>query len=311
MGYDLGIDIGGTSIKIGVTDNCLRLIYKDSFPTRTKDGERAIMDDLKAKCREIKQKFDISHIGVGCPGDKDEANVSILRAGNLPFINLPIVKELEEIFEKDVFLDNDGNCALIAEWLCGSGKGLGDMVMVTIGTGIGGGCIVNRGVLRGVDNDGGELGHFSIDPDGPNCPCGQKGCFERFASASALIDATVKAARSNPGSLLSTYCERQAVDGTTVFAALRGGCRAAEDVLEEYGARLATGLNGLCYIFAPELLVLAGGITKEGETLLRFVRPKLIFPEKVKISSLGGDAGMLGASHLHIFADYYLSLRKQ
>jgi glucokinase len=309
MNYSLGIDIGGTSIKVGVVDENHALVYKDSFPTRSNDGSEAIMGDIKAKCRELVKQFNIVNVGVGCPGDKDNANVSILAAGNLPFHNVPVVSELKEIFDCEVYLDNDANCALIAEWLVGSGKGCKDMVILTIGTGIGGGCIVNGTILRGVNNDAGELGHFVIDPTGPECPCGQKGCFELFASATALINATKKAAEENPGSVLASLAA-DGVNGATAFEAYRKGCSVAEKVLEEYGKRLATGINGLHYIFTPELISLEGGVTKEGETLLQFVRPFLLFPAEVKISSLGGDAGIIGASLLYKFADYYLSLRK-
>lgn len=311
MKCNLGIDIGGTNIKIGLTDENHGLIYKDSFPTRSKAGSEGIMSDIKEYCRKLNNEYDIKHIGVGCPGDKDDANVSILTAGNLPFRNVPVVAELASIFDCcNIFLENDGNCALIAEWLVGSGKGCNDMVMVTIGTGIGGGCIVNRDVLRGLHNDAGELGHFVINPEGPDCNCGQKGCFEQFASATALIGYVKKSVNENPGSILAEM-SKEGIDGSTAFKACRAGCNVAKEILSVYGKHLATGLNGLKYIFAPELIALSGGITKEGDTLMEFVIPHLLDPERVKISSLGGDAGIVGASLLYKFSDYYLSLRKK
>ncbi len=309
MNYNLGIDIGGTSVKIGVTDENQVLVYKDSFPTRSRDGADAIMLDILTKCAEIKRNYTIAHVGVGCPGDKDDANVSILEAGNLPFHNVPVVARLAEVFDCGIYLDNDANCALIAEWLVGGGRGCADMVMITIGTGIGGGCIVNNDLLRGVHNDGGELGHFVINPEGPECSCGQKGCYERYASATALIAATEKAAAENPGSVLDKLV-RNGVSGSTAFDAYRMGCPVAEKVLDGYARYVAMGLNGIRYIFAPELISLAGGITREGETLMKFVRPYLLFPSVVKISALGGEAGVIGASLLYKFADYYLFLRK-
>lgn len=308
MNCNLGIDIGGTSVKFGVTDQRLALHYKKTFPTRTTDGSEAIMSDILEECARVKARFAITHVGVGCPGDKDDANTSILIAGNLPFRNFPIVERLSEIFDCGVYLDNDANCALIAEWLAGGGKGCADMVMLTIGTGIGGGCLVGGNLLRGLNNDAGELGHFVINPEGPVCGCGQKGCFETFASATALIDATKKAAERNRGSVLASFAAKS-LDGQTVFDAYRAGSGTAGKVLDGYAKYLATGINGLRYIFAPERIFLAGGITKEGETLMRFVRPYLIAPEIVKISALGGDAGIIGASLLYTFSDYYLSLR--
>lgn len=308
MTFNLGIDIGGTSIKIGVTDQNHNIVYKDSFPTRSYAGSEGIMSDIKEKCRFIKERYNIVNVGVGCPGDKDDANVSILSAGNLPFRNVPVVKELSVVFDHcEVFLENDGNCALIAEWLVGSGKGRHDMVMITIGTGIGGGCIVNSDVLRGLHNDAGELGHFVINPEGPKCGCGQKGCFEQFASATALISAVKKAVAENPDSILA-QCAKEGIDGSTAFQACLKGCSTAEKVLDNYGRYLAIGINGLRYIFAPELITLAGGITRDGETLLKYLRPHLQVPDIVKISSLG-DAGIIGASLLYKFAPYYLSLR--
>ena len=307
---NLGIDIGGTNIKIGVTDKNHTLVYKDSLPTRSDAGSAVIMGDIKEKCKAIKQIYNITHVGIGCPGDKDDANVSIIAAGNLPFNNVPVVAELSEVFDCDVYLDNDANCALIAEWLVGSGQGCNDMVMITIGTGIGGGCIVNRNLLRGVHNDGGELGHFVIDPSGPDCPCGQKGCFERFASATALISAVKKAVNENPTSVIASLA-KDGINGSTAFKAYGMGCPVAETVLDEYAKHLATGINGIRYIFAPELISLAGGITGDGETLIKLLRSYLLAPSVVKISSLGGDAGIIGASLLYKFAKYYLSLRKK
>ena len=306
----LGIDIGGTGIKLGIVNENCELIYKESFPTRKSLGSGTVMNDIIEHVRPMIEEYSPVCIGVGCPGDKDDDNVSILSAGNIPFKNLPIVQILKDAFGLEVYLENDGNCALIGEWLVGSGKGLHDMVMVTIGTGIGGGCIVGDRVLRGLHNDAGELGHFVIDPSGERCPCGQYGCFEKFASATALINQTKKAVEENPDSLLASVASANGLDGRTAFDAFRQGCPVAKKVLDNYGKRLADGINGLMYIFAPELLTLAGGVTREGSTLLDFVKPHLLFGDRVGVSLLQSDAGVIGAALLYNFADYYLSLRK-
>ncbi len=306
----LGIDIGGTGIKLGIVNENNELIYKESFPTRKGNGSDTVIEDILSHVSVLVENYKPECIGVGCPGDKDDDNVSILSAGNIPFKNLHIVQILKDAFGLEVYLENDGNCALIGEWLVGSGKGLEDMVMVTIGTGIGGGCIVGGRVLRGLHNDAGELGHFVIDPSGEECPCGQKGCFEKFASATALIRQTGIAVKENPSSILASIVNENGLDGKSAFNAYKKGCPVAAKVLENYGKRLADGINGLMFIFAPELLTLAGGVTRDGDTLFGFVKPHLIFPDRVGISMLQSDAGVIGAALLHNFADYYLSLRK-
>ena len=308
MKYYLGLDIGGTGIKAGVLSSTHRLVYKNSFRTRSADGEDAIMSDIIAECEKIFSLYKIECIGVGCPGDKDDANVSIVTAGNLPFRNLPIVRILGERFGVEVYLENDGSCALIADWIAGAGKGCKDMIEITVGTGIGGGCVVNGDLMRGVTNDAGELGHFVIDPRGEKCPCGQKGCFERFASATALIKMTRAAAQKHPDSILAAECEK-GVDGRTVFNAYSAGCPVAKRVLAKFAKYLATGINGLDFIFAPQYISLAGGIMNQGDIVMKFLRPKLLHPEKVGVTTLHGDAGVIGAALLWKFKKYYLSLR--
>ena len=219
-GFYCGIDIGGTGIKLGIVNENNELIYKESFPTRKALGSETVMNDIIEHVRPMIEEYSPVCIGVGCPGDKDDDNVSILSAGNIPFKNLPIVQILKDAFGLEVYLENDGNCALIGEWLVGSGKGQHDMVMVTIGTGIGGGCIVGDKVLRGLHNDAGELGHFVIDPSGEKCPCGQYGCFEKFASATALINQTKKAVEENPDSLLASAASENGLDGTNGWYAI-------------------------------------------------------------------------------------------
>ncbi len=308
MKYYLGLDIGGTNIKTGVLSSSHRLVYKNSFPTRSAAGENAIMEDICAECAKVFGMYKIECIGVGCPGDKDDANVSIVAAGNLPFRDLPIVRLLKERFGVEVYLENDGSCALIADWLAGAGKGCTDMVEITVGTGIGGGCVVNGDLMRGVTNDAGELGHFVIDPRGEKCACGQKGCFEKYASATALIKQTRAAAQKNPRSVLAAESS-SGVDGRTVFNAYAKGCPVAKRVLAKYAKYLATGINGLDYIFAPQYISLAGGIMNQGETVLKFLRPYLLHPQKVGVTTLHGDAGVIGAALLWKFKKYYLSLR--
>ena len=310
MKYYLGIDIGGTNIKTGVLSSRHKLVCKNSFPTRSAAGEQAIVDDIIAECERVFASYKIECIGVGCPGDKDDANVSIVEAGNLPFRGLPIVDILSQKFGVEVYLENDGSCALIADWIVGAGKGCADMIEITVGTGIGGGCVVNGDLMRGVTNDAGELGHFVIDPRGEKCPCGQKGCFEKFASATALIKMTRAAAQKHPSSLLAKECEK-GVDGRTVFNAYAAGCPVARGVLKKFAKNLATGINGLDYIFAPEFISLAGGIMNQGDVVLKFLRPYLIHPEKVGVTALHGDAGVIGAALLWKFRKYYLAIRKQ
>ena len=225
----------------------------------------------------------------------------VLRAGNLPFRNVPLASLLQEALGLPTYLENDANCALIAEAAAGVCRGCRDALIVTIGTGIGGAILIDGRIYHGHNNLAGELGHFVIQHGGRQCACGMKGCFEQYASATALVRQTEEAIAANPGSLLAQL-GAEGVDGRTVFSALEQNCPVAEAVLEEYLSYLADGLNSLTYIFQPQMTVLAGGVAKAGQVLTDRLKPKLIPRANVAVSTLKGTSGILGAAMLPVFA---------
>ena len=204
-GMSLGVDIGGTSVKFGVIDGFNNIVYKDSMPTHKDNPAEVIVENIAEKCREIIEKFPISSVGVGTPGviDFEKRTVS---ASNLPFKNLPLAKMLEDKLKLPVFMNNDANCAALGEAMAGEGKNVKNMVMVTLGTGIGGGIIIDKKIYTG-GGEAGEIGHMCIDTDGKKCACGSVGCWERYASATALIEMTEEAAKKNPDSILAKAVE--------------------------------------------------------------------------------------------------------
>jgi len=293
----LGIDIGGTHIKFGVVDNEKRILFKDSIRTRKRGTAKVIMEEIGTACREIINKYPIASIGIGTPGliDKETGGVS---ASNIQFNNDPIAEYLKEYVDVPVFLNNDANCAAYGESQAGVHED--NILMVTLGTGIGGGIIIDGKIYSGKRGGAGEIGHMSIQSDGIKCACGLTGCWEKYASVSALIEQINDAAAENPTSILAEIIKEDNgnVDGMTIFNAMNKGCEVANKVFDKYLTYLATGLNSIANIFRPETIVLAGGITAEGDALLVPLQEKLAPNVNVKISKLQNDAGIMGAALL-------------
>ena len=189
------------------------------------------------------------------------------------------------------------NGALIGEKTAGAAAGYADALLLTIGTGIGGAILIGGKVYRGHNNRAGELGHFSMDLNGELCECGLRGCFEMQASATALVELTKKAAAENPSSLLAEL-SASGVDGTTAFNAARLGCKVAEELLDEYGRRLAMGIDSLAYVFQPQVTVLSGGVSRAGGDLLKYIQPHRVSDNPLAVSPLHGDGGLIGAAVL-------------
>ena len=296
-GMSLGVDIGGTSVKFGVIDGFNNIVYKDSMPTHKDNPAEVIVENVAEKCREIIEKFPISSVGVGTPGviDFEKRTVS---ASNLPFKNLPLAKMLEDKLKLPVFMNNDANCAALGEAMAGEGKNVKNMVMVTLGTGIGGGIIIDKKIYTG-GGEAGEIGHMCIDTDGKKCACGSVGCWERYASATALIEMTEEAAKKNPDSILAKAVEEnQFADGKTAFCAAEAGCPVARAVLDKYIGYLAVGIKNIVNVFSPDAIVLSGGISEAGKALSVPLAERLNSNVKIKISRLGNDAGIIGAALL-------------
>jgi len=296
----LGIDIGGTTVKFGIVDDTFRILEEAAIPTGADRPTEAVVADIITAARPLIEKYAPVTLGVGSPGSIDSAAGVVLRAGNLPFWNVPLASILEEALGLPTYLENDANCALIAEVAAGVCRGCRDALILTIGTGIGGAILIDGRIYHGHNNLAGELGHFVIQHGGRQCACGMRGCFEQYASATALVRQTEEAISENPGSILAQL-GAVGVDGRTVFAAVAQNCPVAEKVLTGYLGYLADGLNSLTYIFQPQMTVLAGGVAKAGDVLTQRLKPLLIPGANVAISTLKGTSGIIGAAMLPEF----------
>ena len=296
----LGIDIGGTTVKLGIVNDTFEILKEQSIPTGADRSTEAVVADIIAAARPLIAKYAPVTLGVGSPGSIDPNAGVVLRAGNLPFRNVPLAALLEEALGLPVSLENDANCALIAEVTAGVCRGCKDALMITIGTGIGGSILIDGKIYYGHNLLAGELGHFVIHHGGRQCACGMKGCFEQYASATALVRATETAIKEHPGSLLAE-AGAGGVDGKTVFTALKQGCPVADGVLSEYLSYLADGLNSLTFIFQPQKIALAGGVANAGDILTERLQPLLGPRTNVALSALKGQSGILGAAMLPVF----------
>ncbi len=288
----LGIDIGGTGVKLGIVDDCYRVLAHTAIPTAADRSSDEIIHDILQAAFPLCEQYHPVAVGIGCAGRIDPVNGVVLRAGHLPFLNEPLVEKIGNALSLPAFIENDANCALLAEAKIGACTDCRDALMVTIGTGIGGAILIDGTIYRAHNFRAGELGHFILDHRGAPCPCGLHGCYEQYASATALVAAAESAAKQHPDSLLAAA----PIDGKHVFAAAKAGCPVASQVLATYGEYVAMGLNSMVKIFMPECIVLAGGIAKAGDDLLSLLSPHLLPEARLRISALGGNAGIIGAA---------------
>ena len=309
----LGVDLGGTNIAVGLVDDYFKIVHKDSVPTGARRTDKEIVYDIAQLCKKViaDTGTDISQvkwIGVGSPGTPDVASGVLLYTNNINLRNTPIRAWIQEEIDLPVYLDNDANCAALGEVYGGATKGADKSIMITIGTGLGGGVIIDKKIYSGFNYSGGELGHMVIVVDGEPCSCGRSGCWEAYASANALKKQTAEAIRSNPDSLLSELTGHDAdkVTGKTPFDAMRAGCPVGTAVIDRYIKYFSSGLVNIINIFQPEILVIGGGVCKEGDYLLnpvkQFVKDNVysrdVAQTEIRIATLGNDAGIIGAAAL-------------
>lgn len=292
----LGIDIGGTYTKFGVVDENYQL-KSFCMPTELDKGDIHMVKQIIEKAKEIRKGIDFDRIGIGTPGTIDSEKGIVIRASNLPYKNTPIVDMLKDELNVPVRLANDATCAIAGELYAGMGQKYDNFIMVTLGTGVGGGIVIGNKIYKGRGGRAGEIGHMVIKYDGLECPCGQKGCYEQYASVAALIRQTKEAIKDNPKSLLAELGKGE-VSGRTVFDAMREGCPLAKEVIDKYTDYIAIGVQSLVRIFQPDCVVFGGAISNEGDNLLNPIKEKVTLPVDIQISDLKNNAGILGAAAL-------------
>ena len=314
--YYVGIDLGGTNIAVGLVDENGKIVAKKSTPTLAQRTPEEIVKDMAVTSVAVVEEYgidmdEVESVGVACPGFIEKKLGILITGANLPFHDYEMRKEIQKYIDKPVFLDNDANCAAWAEAVAGAAKGVKDSVMITLGTGVGGGIVINGSLYSGFNFYGAELGHMVIAVDGRQCGCGRKGCWEAYSSATALIKLTKEYAEKDKSSVMwKMYEEEGKFSGRTAFNAAKQGDKTAQAVVDEYIKYLAAGIANMINIFQPEVFVIGGGVSNEGENLLA---PLRIAVEKEKYNGtispffkdgiivkaeLGNDAGIVGAALL-------------
>ena len=298
MVYKIGIDLGGTNVAAGVVDEENRIVGRASVPTELPRPAEAIADKLAEAARLAVwdagiSMDDIESVGVGTPGAVNADGV-VENDANLGFVNTPLRLLLSDRLGKPVSVANDANCAALGEQVAGSGKGTKNFIAVTLGTGIGGGIIVDGKLVTGVNGAAGEIGHMVIDREGIPCKCGRIGCFEQYASATALV----RVAKEKGLSVSSAK---------DVFDLSDGGNLVAAEIVDDFIEYLSVGLTDLINIFQPEMISIGGGIAGRGDKLLVPLMEKIENKRYTKYSKsqtivkcgiLGNDAGIIGAASL-------------
>lgn len=305
----IGIDLGGTNIAVGLVNDNKEILAQDSTPTDAGRDYTAIVADMAKLCEKVTKAAgitmaDVKAIGIGSPGSIESDKGVVSYANNLNMHNAPVAAELKKYFDVPVRIENDANAAAYGEYVVNGGD-IKDFLFITLGTGVGGGIIIDKKIYSGFNGAGGELGHITLIHGGEMCTCGNPGCWEAYASVTALIRQTKEAMEKNPDSLMHKIAQEQGkVNGRTAFDAAKQGDAAGQAVVDQYITYVASGITSVINIFQPEELVIGGGISKEGDYLLnpiieycnKYGYNKYLTKTKIKIAKLFNDAGIIGAA---------------
>ena len=313
--YSIGVDLGGTNIAVAVVDEEGKILVKGSTPTMNDRSYEPIVADMAKLCKELVAEAgldmsDIHSVGIGSPGIPDPVNGKIVYANNLNFKDAPIREEFQKHMDLPVYIENDANVAAFGEYESGAGKLYKDLIAITLGTGVGGGIILDHKIIGGSWNGGAELGHIVIKAGGVQCTCGRKGCWERYSSATGLIREAKQAALANPDSKLNKLVDGDLdrMNAKIPFDAAQAGDVIAQSVVEQYIEDLAIGLVNVINIFQPEIIVLGGGVSAQGDNLILPLKSRMaeeiyggeaMFKTKLEVAQLGNDAGIIGAALLY------------
>ena len=309
----VGIDLGGTNIAVGLVDDQGSILCKGSTPTLVSRPYEPIIADMAAITLETLEKNgytldDVAAIGVGVPGTADQKTGVIPFCTNLGWNDVPFRETFHRYINKPLFIDNDATVAGLAESVAGVSAGAQSSVFLTLGTGLGAGIIIDGKPYSGYHHIGSELGHTIIEMDGELCSCGMRGCFERYASATALIREARRALAQHPDSLIGSLCDQnpERITAKIAIDAAREGDPTAVKLFRRYTYALAIGIVSIINFIDPEVIVLGGGVSLAGDFLLDAVkealRPMIFFKTlpypDVKLAKLGPDAGIIGAAML-------------
>lgn len=309
----IGVDVGGTNIAVGFVDDKGKIVAKGSRPTNVGRGYQAIAKDIAEISLEIINRLnlnndDVKSMGIGVPGVADNDKGYVIRAVNLHWSKVPLVKEIQKYINLPILMDNDANVAALAEGVYGAGRGTSLSVTITLGTGVGSGIVLDGKVFNGAHHFAPELGHIVIGDNNVRCNCGKIGCFETYASATAIIKEAKKAVENNKGSLILKLAgnEITKITAKNVIDAAKQYDDVAMQVFNKYIKYLAIGVVNIINILDPEIIILGGGVADAGDFLItplkKEVDKNILFKDlsyaDIKKAELGNDAGIIGAAIL-------------
>lgn len=312
--YRAGIDLGGTNIKAGIVDENQKILVEDSVPTRVERPYQEIIKDMADLVKNLLNKIhatdaELSSVGVGSPGTVDAANGVVLYSNNFDWDNIPLAAELGKYFTCPIKVSNDANCAALGEVKAGAAREIKNAILITLGTGVGGGVIIDGQVFEGAHAGGAELGHTSLIFGGELCTCGRRGCVEAYVSATGLIREAKRAAEKDPQSVMNELCKGDLsnMNGKIPFDAAEQKDPAGMKVVNDYITYLGESIANYVNIFRPDVILLSGGICNQKEKLTEplteYIKTKCFGGEKafipeVRCAILGNSAGIIGAANL-------------
>ena len=314
MKYYVGIDLGGTNIAAGVFDQNYNTVKLHSRPTIASRGFEPIAADMADAARTVIAEAgltpdDFSSIGIGVPSGINPVTKRVSYSNNLNWRDVPLIEEFNKHLGLPVYLANDADSAALGEYLAGVGKDFASILMMTLGTGVGGGMIIDGKIFLGGDNSCFELGHITLVLDGARCTCGKYGCIESYASITGLIRQTIEAIDKSPDTIMRKMCDNDfsRISGRTAFDAAKQGDKTAQAVVDRYIYYVASAISSIDPVFRPNAVLIGGGISNEGDYLLDPVRRIVegsiygvgtLNPPKILKASLGNLAGIIGAAFL-------------
>ena len=309
----IGIDVGGTTAKAGVVDEAGQILYKSSCKTGIERDFEDIAADMAELCRHIVRESghemaEVAAVGVGIPGEQSPKTGLVAFCNNLGWVDVPLMQRLRDALGLPVYVDNDANVAALAESAFGASRGVKSSILITLGTGVGGGIVRDQRIHTGAHGVGGEIGHMVVVVDGEVCNCGHRGCWEKYASATAIIRMGRALMEEKPDCALARQMGGDAanLNAKAVLDLAKAGDADCAGIFETYVKYLCVGLANLINIYDPDMLVLGGGVAHAGDFLLDAVRAALgdyvycpaLSWARVELARLGNDAGIIGAAML-------------
>ena len=309
----IGIDVGGTTAKAGVVDEAGQILYKSSCKTGIERDFEDIAADMAELCRHIVRESghemaEVAAVGVGIPGEQSPKTGLVAFCNNLGWVDVPLMQRLRDALGLPVYVDNDANVAALAESAFGASRDVKSSILITLGTGVGGGIVRDQRIHTGAHGVGGEIGHMVVVVDGEPCNCGHRGCWEKYASATAIIRMGRALMEEKPDCALARQMGGDAanLNAKAVLDLAKAGDADCAGIFETYVKYLCVGLANLINIYDPDMLVLGGGVAHAGDFLLDAVRAALgdyvycpaLSWARVELARLGNDAGIIGAAML-------------